>query len=1429
MNLRNAGDYHIGLDLGTGSVGWCVVDDDGELLHIKGKPTWGSRLFPNAETAADTRVKRGQRRRYDRRRERLDCLQGVFDDEMAKVDPEFFCRMRQSSLLAEDRDPDHPTDYHHPFFNATDFTESDYYAKFHTIWHLRKHLAETGERADIRLVYLALHNIVKYRGNFLHEGEDGLTAANANADDAALELAMALEEYVAGAARARDVELSVEVDIEALRAALDGRGLSRASRAEKIKDAISLSDASAAKSLGLKDMPKTVGRACVGYKVELANIFVGLDKQEGTNLELSSDEKTEEFSSLCPDDALPVFEALQAAYSANVLSELLRGKTSLSAAMVASYDQHKSDLKLLKGLVRDHLGKKAYNELFRGPRDARGDYDINKLPPKSYTAYIAGESLANKKGCTQEDLVKHIRELCDGSDGIKADPRFAQIEGRLYADDGEFLSKQKTRANGAIPYQLHLEELDRIIDGQGRYYPFLEENRELLEKLVSSRIPYYVGPLNAGRDPDEGGYPQNPIDDGKRKFAWSVRREGKEHAEAHPWNVAEVIDTDATAERFINRMTGTCTYLWGEPVLPRHSLLYEEFCVLNELNGARWGEPGGDARRFDAADRAALVEELFKARKGVSHRAVSKWLERRNGTIGAEVSGTQGETGFESKLSSYVDFCKILGVERLEDPDCPLTTGEIEEVIMWSTVFEDRDILKRRLEQTFGPDSSGKLTEDQIAKIVKKRYQGWGRLSRKLLCGLRTDTTWGPKSIMDILREGDPTTGHHSQAMILMEILHEDSFGFEELIDAENKKRLGEDGGGLSVSDMPGSPALRRSVNQALRIVDELVGIAGHDPSSIVIETTRDDDERKKGTRTTRRSDALEAALKAFKKDVGTLDDELFGELRERRDALGDDRLMLYFAQAGKCMYSGDSLDINNLSTYHIDHIIPQAYIKDDSLDNRVLVKQKLNERKLDSLLLPSDIVRRQRRWWGQLHDAGLISDKKYRNLTRDRVSDNALKGFINRQLVETSQIVKFTRQMLEQRYAGTEVVSLRASLSSGLRERCGFVKCREVNDFHHAHDAFLACQLSRFLAFRYPKWRDGFDLAIVRKYVEGLARQGRQTGRLRPGNAGFIVDSFLRDGFDRETGEIFKDAWDGKGEVARIGHALDMRQCFISRMTEEQTGAFWDETLFSPRDEKHNAESLVPQKGFGTDRALDPKKYGGFDKPQRAYFFIFCARDAKGRVKHFFEGVPIHLASRAACSPEALEAFAEGIAREAGCSGAKVLRARVPLRQKLVLDGTEFWLYGRSDQRNEIRAATQWAPDRRLTDLARRVLDGRGNVEAGEFEELYDAIAEGVGRTCPRLAHALALDERRDAFCGLASDEKKSADDKKREVIKNLLMALKGDSRGCNLTLIGGKSETGQMKVALGSKIPEITWVDQSVTGIFERRATGEEGSHGL
>ena len=47
--------YNIGLDIGVGSVGWCVTDEEGNILKKGNRNMWGSRIFNEANTAKETR------------------------------------------------------------------------------------------------------------------------------------------------------------------------------------------------------------------------------------------------------------------------------------------------------------------------------------------------------------------------------------------------------------------------------------------------------------------------------------------------------------------------------------------------------------------------------------------------------------------------------------------------------------------------------------------------------------------------------------------------------------------------------------------------------------------------------------------------------------------------------------------------------------------------------------------------------------------------------------------------------------------------------------------------------------------------------------------------------------------------------------------------------------------------------------------------------------------------------------------------------------------------------------------------------------------------------------------------------------------------------------------------------------------------------
>ena len=88
--MQNTKKYNVGLDIGVGSVGWCVTDENGNMIKRNGKNMWGSRIFNEAKTAKETRIFRSNRRRIYRRKERINILQSLIYDDMEKENPNFF-------------------------------------------------------------------------------------------------------------------------------------------------------------------------------------------------------------------------------------------------------------------------------------------------------------------------------------------------------------------------------------------------------------------------------------------------------------------------------------------------------------------------------------------------------------------------------------------------------------------------------------------------------------------------------------------------------------------------------------------------------------------------------------------------------------------------------------------------------------------------------------------------------------------------------------------------------------------------------------------------------------------------------------------------------------------------------------------------------------------------------------------------------------------------------------------------------------------------------------------------------------------------------------------------------------------------------------------------------------------------------------------
>ena len=1154
--------YSIGLDIGTNSVGWAVIADDYKVpakkMKVLGntnkttikKNLIGALLFDAGNTAADRRLKRTARRRYTRRRNRILYLQEIFATEMNKVDESFFHRLDDSFLVPEDK-----RGSKYPIFGTLE-EEKEYHKQFPTIYHLRKSLADSKEKADLRLIYLALAHIIKYRGHFLYE--DTFDIKNNDIQKIFNEFASVYDNTFEESSLCKE------------NAQVEGIFTDKISKSAKRDRVLKLFPDE--KSTGLfSEFLKLI----VGNQADFKKYF---DLEEKAPLQFSKDTYDEDLESLLGqigDDYADLFVVAKKLYDAILLAGILSvkdpaTKAPLSASMIERYDNHQNDLSALKQFIRRNLPEK-YTEVFS---------DDSK---DGYAGYIDGKT-------TQEGFYKYIKNLISKFEG--ANYFLEKIERE------DFLRKQRTFDNGSIPHQIHLQEMNSIIRHQGEYYPFLKENKEKIERILTFRIPYYVGPLARGN----------------RDFAWLTRNSDEA---IRPWNFEEMVDKASSAEDFINKMTNYDLYLPEEKVLPKHSLLYEKFAVYNELTKVKYIAEGlRDYQFLDSGQKKKIVNQIFKDKRKVTEKDIIHYLHNIDGYDGIELKGIEKQ--FNASLSTYHDLIKI--IKNKEFMDDSKNEAILENIVHTLTIFEDREMIKQRLTQY-----SSMFDEKVIKALTRRHYTGWGKLSAKLINGIRDKQTG--KTILDYLIDD----GYSNRNF--MQLINDDGLSFKEAI--RKAQVVGKtDDLNQVVQELPGSPAIKKGILQSIKIVDELVKVMGHAPDSVIIEMARENQTTNKG-----RSKSQQR-LKTLSDAISELGSNILKEHPTDNIQLQNDRLFLYYLQNGKDMYTGEALDINQLSNYDIDHIIPQAFIKDDSLDNRVLTSSKDNRGKSDNV--PSlEIVQKRKSFWHQLLDSKLISERKFNNLTkaeRGGLDERDKVGFIKRQLVETRQITKHVAQILDARFNAevneknqkirtVKIITLKSNLVSNFRKEFGLYKVREINDYHHAHDAYLNAVVAKAILKKYPKLEPEFVYGDYQKHdLKRYISRSKDPKEIEKATEKYFFYSNLlnffkeevhyADGtvvkrenieYSKDTGEI---AWNKEKDFAIIRKVLSIPQVNIVKKTEEQTGGFSKESILP----KGNSDKLILRKT--KDMLWDTTKYGGFDSPVIAYSILLIADIEKGKAK---------------------------------------------------------------------------------------------------------------------------------------------------------------------------------------------------------------------
>lgn len=1142
--------YYMGLDLGTSSVGWALTDENYNIVRRKGKDIWGVRLFDEARTAADRRTNRISRRRRAREIARTGELKELFCEAIEEVDPGFYQRLEESKY----HDTDKRTDGKDAVFHDVNFSDRDYYFRYPTIAHLQKELISSKEKHDVRLVYLAVLNLFKHRGHFL----------NAGLGDTGADILALYDEFQRIAADEFGISFPGEYQKQDIEKLMGNRNISKRERAERLADLWNVVPSKDKKEYEIIKM-------LCGLSGKIANIFQkDMLAGETGKLQISfRDEKFDEkFGELSECGYLQVVDLIDAAKKLHdcwLLGEIMKGQPYLCFARVASYEKHKDDLKKLKEVLKKYAPEEY-------------EYCFRTMENDNYSGYVGSvnckkQKVRRNRKASSEDFFKYLRNV------LTTMPEDEQVQYLLRELENEsLLPKQLTKDNGVIPNQVHAAELKAILDNAWEYLPFLRQKdetgltvREKIVQLFSFQVPYYVGPLYI-----------NGCDEANK---WAVR---KEAGKVYPWNLSQKVDLEKTREKFIMRMVRHCTYLTGESALPRSSLLYEKYMVLNELNALKI-----NGEKISVEDKQKIYNLFFLKGRKVSRKKIVSYFQSQG------VIGEQGEdllTGMEESsacaLTSYGRFRSVVG----DDIDSWEYQQMAEKIIFWGTIYSgDRKLLAELIDRHYGPESRAAcLNREQIKRISGFKWQDWGRLSRQFLelegCEKATGEV---RTIISALWETNSN---------LMELLSDRYTYLDTLAEkAEKAEKLLTE---IRYEDLDGycfSAPVKRMIWQTLLIIKETSQVMEENPGRIFIEMPRTD--REKGKRTVSRKRRFEELYKQCRKEGRDWQKEISqrseGEFRSKK-------LYLYYLQKGRCLYTGEPVSLEDLfndNLYDIDHIYPRHFVKDDSLDNNlVLVKKQVNAHKSDSFPLEKEIQRKQHDLWKSLLDAGFLSKEKYGRLTRTwEFSDEELAGFINRQIVETGQATKAVAHLLEDLLPGTEVVYVKAGNVSEFRRRFDMLKARSVNDFHHAKDAYLNIVAGNTYYTKFTR----NPLLFIQK-----------NGKNRP----YHMDKIFAYDVQRDG----KNAWiaGNQGSIVTVKKMMSRNTPLVTRRVYEMHGGIAEQTIYSAREAK--PEGYIPIKG-NDERLADVTKYGGYSSVTGAYYFLVEHTQKKKRVRTL-EVVPLYL-----------------------------------------------------------------------------------------------------------------------------------------------------------------------------------------------------------
>ena len=591
---------------------------------------------------------------------------------------------------------------------------------------------------------------------------------------------------------------------------------------------------------------------------------------------------------------------------------------------------------------------------------------------------------------------------------------------------------------------------------------------------------------------------------------------------------------------------------------------------------------------------------------------------------------------------------------------------------------------------------------------------------------------------------------------------------------------------------------------QTILVLKEITEVMGEAPARVFVEMARDPNAEKK--RTESRKNKFLALYKNCKEE----ERELYNQINKRDEAdFRSKKLYLYYTQKGRCMYSGERIDLDDLfndNLYDIDHIYPRHFVKDDSIDNNlVLVKKEINAHKSDGYPLADGIQKKCRVFWNELKSGGFITAEKYERLTRTfEFTEDERVSFINRQLVETRQGTKAITDLFKKTFPQADIVYVKAPNVSAFRQKYKLLKCRNVNDFHHAQDAYLNIVVGNVYHVKFTKNPHNF----IREYKKA------------PEKNPYHMDKI----FNYPVVRNDEVAWQTKNDesITMVKSMMKKNTPLVTRRNFEVHGALENKLGIKSAQlaKKANGVGYIGVKTSDA-RLQNVCRYGGVTDIKGAYFCLVEHTQKKKRIRTI-EPVPLYLKHQLDTNEKLEKYFAETY----GYENPNVRIEKIKVYSLIKVNGFYMYLTGRTGAQlavcNAVQMILPWKWMLYVKEMTKAIgaeftdeyMEKTGTISKSKNRQLYDLLCE-KHLNCIYKLRPNPVGENliigKDKFNKLSILEQ-------IYVLLQILQLSQLINQGANLELIGLAKKAGTTKISKNiSNCNEFKLINQSITGLYE------------